>query len=209
MRNKLLRSFKFLLLVLAFLPLDLRAGETPGTNGNPVLADTRNQGVHLDEIAIGSGYAWGYLKQSHATFEAVPIFMRFGFYMNSLLGIKDRNGTLQLAFEPFANPVIKPDSGVEAGLDVFIRYLYPVSSSVKLVSEIGTGPMYLSVKTAEQGKGGFNFLNQFGVGAQLALSGNSALTIGYRFRHLSDAGISQPNSGINSNALVISYSILY
>ena len=135
--------------------------------------------------------------------------MRFGFDMNSLVGIKDRDGTLQLALEPFANPVIKPDSGVETGLDVFIRYLYPVSSSVKLVSEIGTGPMYLSVKTAEQGKGGFNFLNQFGVGAQLALSGNSALTIGYRFRHLSDAGISQPNSGINSNALVISYSILY
>ncbi|HWR00359.1 MAG TPA: acyloxyacyl hydrolase [Chlorobaculum sp.] len=191
------------------MPLDLLAGENPGTDGKPFVADSRKQGVHLDEIAVGSGYAWSYLKQSHVSFEAVPLFMRFGFDMDSLFGIKERNGTLQLAFEPFTNSVVKPDSGVEAGLDVFIRYLYPLSSSVKLVSEIGSGPMYLGVRTTEQGNCGLNFLNQFGLGAQVAISGNSALSVGYRFRHLSNAGINQPNSGINSNALVVSYSILY
>ncbi|NTU58601.1 MAG: acyloxyacyl hydrolase [Chlorobiaceae bacterium] len=184
------------------MPLELHAGEPSGTNGKP-------EGVHFDEFAVGTGYAWGHLKHSRASFEAVPVYARFGFDINSVLGMKGRKGTLQFALEPFFNPVTKPDSGVETGLNVFFRYKHPVSPSVKLVSEIGTGPMYLSNDTREQGSGGFNFLNQFGLGAQVAVSGTSAMTMGYRFRHLSNAGTSQPNMGINSNALVISYSLLH
>jgi hypothetical protein len=207
MRKHILRPFKYLLLALVLLPLELHAGENPDLNMAPAVADKR--GVHLDEIAVGTGYAWGYLKYSRATFDAVPGFVRFGFDMNSFFGMRDRKGTLQLAFEPFVNPVTRPETGAEAGLNVLIRYLHPVSPSAKLVTEIGTGPMYLSIDTAEQGKSGFNFLNQFGLGAQVAVTGKSALTMGYRFRHLSNAGSSIPNRGINTNALMISYSLLY
>jgi hypothetical protein len=198
-----------LLLASALLPLELKAVEPPSPIAAVAVADTHDKGVHLDEISVGSGYAWGDLKDTHASFEAVPLYVRFGFDMNSVFGMQDRRGTLQVALEPFVNPVTRPDAGVEAGLDVFFRYLHPVSPSVKIVSELGTGPMYLSNDTAEQGKGGFNFLNQFGLGAQVAVAGKSALTFGYRFRHLSNAGSSRPNRGINSNALVVSYSILY
>jgi len=195
MKNKLSGLFRLLLLVCVFTPVQLNAAT--------------HKGVHLDELGIGSGYAWGHLKFSQVDFKAVPAYLRFGFDMNSVVGMKNSKGTLQLALEPFCNPVSRPESGVETGLNVFFRYLHPVAPSVKLVSEIGSGPMYLSIDTHEQGKGGFNFLNQFGLGAQFAVSGNSALTVGYRFRHLSNAGTSQPNSGINSNAVVLSYSLLY
>jgi len=198
MKKKSLRLFTPLLLACALIPGKLDA-KTPDTH----------EGVHLDEIAIGSGYAWGHMKFTEADFNAVPLFVRFGFDMNSVFGMQNSKGTLQLAFEPFCNPVTEPDSGVEAGLDVFIRYLHPVAPSVKLVAEIGSGPMYLSIDSEEQGDAGFNFLNQFGLGAQFAVSDNSAITLGYRFRHLSNAGTSQPNRGINSNAVVVSYSLLY
>ncbi|NTU52556.1 MAG: acyloxyacyl hydrolase [Chlorobiaceae bacterium] len=171
-------------------------------------ADTR-RGFQLDEIAIGSGYADGHLKFTRATYKAVPAYLRFGFDMSSTVGMQESKGRLQLAFEPFCNPVTKPESGVESGLNVFFRYLHPLSASMKLVSEIGSGPMYLSIDSEEQGKAGFNFLNQFGLGAQLAVTGKSAITIGYRFRHLSNGGTSQPNRGINTNTAVISYSWLY
>lgn len=168
-----------------------------------------SRGFQLDEIGIGSGYAGGHMKFTDATYQAVPLYLRFGFDMNSVVGIPENKGTLQLAFEPFCNPVIEPESGVETGLNVFFRYLHPVAPSVKLVSEIGSGPIYLSVDSREQGDAGFNFLNQFGLGTQLAVSGNSAITIGYRFRHISNAGTSQPNRGINTNAVVLSWSLLY
>jgi hypothetical protein len=149
------------------------------------------------------------MKFTEADFNAVPLFLRFGFDMNSVFGMTDSKGTLQIALEPFCNPVSRPESGVETGLNVFFRYLHPVTASVKLVSEIGSGPIYLSVNSEEQGKAGFNFLNQFGLGSRVAVTDNSALTFGYRFRHISNAGTSQPNRGINTNALVLSYSRLY
>lgn len=175
---------------------------------NAAPSETR-QCIHLDEIAIGSGYAWGHLKFTDADINAVPAYLRFGFDISSVVGMKKCNGTLQLAVEPFCNPVSKLTSGVESGVNVFLRYLHPITPTIKLLSEIGTGPMYLSVSTAEQGKGGFNFLNQLGLGAQIAISDRSAITVGYRFRHLSNAGTSQPNSGINTNAMVLSYSRLF
>ena len=190
-----------------FIPLLFACGLIPGKL-DAATSDS-HEGVHLDEIAIGSGYAWGHMKFTDADFNAVPIFARFGFDMNSVFGMNDSKGTLQLALEPFCNPVTEPDSGVETGLNVFFRYLHPVAPSVKLVGEIGSGPMYLSINSKEQGDAGFNFLNQFGLGAQVAVSDNSAITVGYRFRHLSNAGTSEPNRGINSNAVVLSYSLLY
>ncbi|MGC8775621.1 MAG: acyloxyacyl hydrolase [Chlorobaculum sp.] len=198
MKKKLFQLIISFLLACSFIPGKLNAAST----------DTHD-GVHLDEIAIGSGYAWGRLRFTHADFTAVPVFVRFGFNMNSVFGMRDSKGTLQLALEPFCNPVTEPESGVETGLNVFFRYLHPIASSVKMVGEIGSGPMYLSIDSQEQGGAGFNFLNQFGLGAQVAVSGNSAITLGYRFRHLSNAGTSEPNRGINSNALVLSYSLLY
>ncbi|RXK87741.1 acyloxyacyl hydrolase [Chlorobaculum sp. 24CR] len=198
MKKQLFRLFMPLMLACVFTPAKLNAAATDA-----------HDGVYLDEIAIGSGYAWGHLKFTEADFNAVPLFVRFGFNMNSVFGMKESKGTLQLALEPFCNPVTEPDSGVETGLDVFIRYLHPVAPSVKLVGEIGSGPMYLSIDSREQGEAGFNFLNQFGLGAQVAVSNNSAITVGYRFRHLSNAGASEPNRGINSNAVVVSYSLLY
>ncbi|MBN1929206.1 MAG: acyloxyacyl hydrolase [Chlorobiaceae bacterium] len=167
------------------------------------------EGVHLDEIAIGSGYAWGHMKFTEATNKVVPIFVRVGFNMNSVFGMQNSKGTLQLALEPFCNPVIEPESGVETGLDVFFRYHHPVAPSVKLVAEVGSGPMYLGIDSREQGDKGFNFLNQFGLATRFDLSEHNALTLGYRFRHISNAGTSHPNRGINTNAVVLSYSLLY
>jgi opacity protein-like surface antigen len=198
MKKHLFRFFRLFLLVCVFIPGNLMASGAEA-----------HKGFRLDEIAIGSGYAWGHMKFTEADFNAVPIFLRFGFDMNSVFGMEDSKGKLQLALEPFCNPVTEPESGVETGLNVFIRYLHPIAPSVQLVSEIGSGPMYLSIDSLEQGNAGFNFLNQFGLGAQVAVSDNSAITLGYRFRHLSNAGTSEPNRGINSNAVVLSYSLLY
>jgi hypothetical protein len=183
----------------------LRAETMPSS----ATSGSESGGVFLNEIGIGSGYSRGSLKDFTDDYEVIPAFLRIGFNINSLVGLEGHKGTLQFALEPFANPIIGPDEGIETGLDFFFRYLYPLSSTVKLVSEVGAGPMYLSIDTTEQGDSGFNFLDQFGLGLQIGMSEKTALSMGYRFRHISNAGFSQPNTGINSNALIMCFSFLY
>lgn len=202
MSRSLLLAVRFFISCLVLLPCVVHA-EPSG-----VAVDTSRH-VRLDEIAIGSGYDKGNMKFTQATYKAVSVYLRFGFDISPVLGMRHNNGTLQFAFEPFCNPVSSPGSGVETGLNVFLRYLYPLSSSVKLVSEIGSGPVYLSIDSKEQGRAGFNFLNQFGLGGRVDIAENRAITFGYRYRHISNAGTSQPNRGINTNAVVLSHSWIF
>lgn len=204
------KTSRFLLRMLVtasmFSPVSLMAAQNQQVSDPIVVPVNSKPSVYLEEIGVGSGYAWSHMKRSHASFSAIPAYVRLGFNMNSLVGMQGSSSTLQLGLEPFVNTITEPKTGIETGLDVFIRYLHPITSSAKLVAEVGSGPMYLSIDTREQGDAGFNFMNQFGLGTQFRLGDDSALTVGYRFRHVSNAGTSQPNSGINSNAIVISYS---
>ncbi|NTU92392.1 MAG: acyloxyacyl hydrolase [Chlorobiaceae bacterium] len=204
MRSRSLIVFQLLLSASMLFPARLQAVTKPADT-----AESDRRSIRLDEFGVGSGYAWGGMVRTGESLEVVPAYVRVGFDINPLFGMQESASTLQLAFEPFVNTIIEPDEGVEAGLNVFIRYLHPLTSSVKLVAEMGSGPVYLSIDTREQGDAGLNFLNQFGLGAQVALGERSALTMGYRFRHLSNASISSPNRGINSDAIMISYSIRY
>lgn len=193
--------------VTLLLPSRPCAGVPSSTETDSFLHAPR-KGVHLDEIGFITGYAQGKLHRSGDAYVAVPAGIRLGFDMRSFLGMERSSVSVQLALEPFVNAVTRPGPGVETGIGIFIRALVPVAPSVRLVPEAGSGPVYLGIDTREQGDAGFNFLSQFGLGAQVALDRHSALTIGYRFRHLSNAGTGMHNDGINTDALVISYSLL-
>jgi hypothetical protein len=54
-----------------------------------------------------------------------------------------------------------------------------------------------------------NFLLQAGPGILLVLSDTTALTVGYRFQHISNASLCSFNPGINSSALYVGISRLF
>ncbi len=163
--------------------------------------------IVFNELGVGGGYAWGSLKESD-DIEVVPFYIRAGFDISRLVGMKGPN-TFQFSFEPFYNRITGPEDGEETGLTMFFRYAVPVGSKTSLFGEIGSGPMYFSLDTVEQGESGFNFLNQFGVGLRQEVGDGIAFSAGYRFRHMSNAGTDTPNRGINSNAFVAGISLLY
>ncbi|MCG8377104.1 MAG: acyloxyacyl hydrolase [Chlorobiales bacterium] len=140
--------------------------------------------------------------------EIIPFSVRFGFDINALVGVRGP-AELQFGVEPFLNTIVAPEEGVEAGFNVGFRYITPVTDGVSIFGEISSGPAYLSIDTVEQGDGGFNFISQFGAGLQFELTRNVALNAGYRFRHLSNAGFSEPNRGINSDVLLAGISFGY
>lgn len=170
----------------------------------------RQSGVYLSEIGIGSGYAWGKMQRETRDLAVYPVFARIGFTINSLVGMEGSKSTLLLALEPFVNSIAGPVAGVETGCGAGLRYRHTISRPLDLFMEGSASPMFLSVRSVEQGSAGFNFLLQTGLGLQYKATDRMAFFAGYRFRHLSHGGLAdRPNRGINSNAVIAGISWLY
>ena len=167
----------------------------------------RSQPVRFNDLTISSGYAWGELKRNE-DLSIIPFSARVGFDINELVGMRGPS-SLQFAIEPFVNTIIEPEDGVEVGLNVGLRYMTPLTDGISIFGEISSGPAYFSIDTVEQGDDGFNFISQFGAGLQFELKHDIALNAGYRFRHMSNAGFSDPNDGINTNAIITGISFIY
>lgn len=191
---------------------------TPASFSVPAFADVsavssdsvQKSSVFLNELSIGSGYIRGSLKRNSDDLVVHPAIVRIGFNINSLVGITGSRSTLQFALEPFVNPVSDPEDGFEAGCAIGLRYFHELAGPVDIFMEASVAPMFLSIDTAELGKAGFNFLDQIGAGLQYKISDRSAVFAGYRWRHISHAGlVDRSNDGINSNALVAGFSWLY
>lgn len=68
--------------------------------------------VHLSELGISTGYASGEHRPEGGDFHVTSFALRAGFDL----------GSLQCSFDPFVNAIDADESGVEAGLTVFLRY---------------------------------------------------------------------------------------
>jgi len=167
----------------------------------------QHQSVRSNDLTFSTGYVWGELK-GNEDIGIIPFSVRLGLEINDFAGIHGES-SLQLGIEPFVNTIIAPDRGIEAGINIGLRYMTPVADGVSVFGEISSGPVYFGIDTIEQGDAGFNFLSQLGAGLQVDLTRNMAFNAAYRFRHLSNAGISQPNSGINTNAIIAGLSFSY
>lgn len=195
------RALVFLMVLFVFVLDDVSAAS---------VENRQKQGVYLNEISIGSGYCWGEMKKEPTDCAVYPLFARIGLNMNPLVGIEGCQSTLQFAVEPFVNAITVPQTGVETGCSIGLRYLHNLSVPLDLFVEGSAAPMFLSIRSAEQGEPGFNFLIQTGVGFQYKATGSTAIFAGYRFRHISHGGVvDRPNSGINSNVIIAGLSWLY
>jgi len=160
----------------------------------------------LKEIGILTGYGTASLEKKSADYEVIPILPRFGFDINPLKG--NIGGDLELIAEPIMNVVISPDTNAEFGASCLLKYSAHITERIAPYIEGGIGVVYTTQHTHEQGTQ-FNFLPQVGGGLQFFLNKNLALMGGYRYRHLSNAGISDDNSGINHHFLLVGLSYFY
>lgn len=113
-------------------------------------------------------------------------------------------GKWDFQFEPFVSSVFQPESNFEIGLAFFFRYVFFEKKAVSFFLRGGSGVIYISQDTYEQATK-FNFVDQICAGFKLNLT-KAKILIEYRYRHISNAGIKRPNSGINSNIFFIGFS---
>jgi lipid A 3-O-deacylase len=208
-KKRFLLSGQFSIFVTAVLAAVLTYG-VPVSVCAETLPKNEGYGLHLNEVGVGVGYARGSLKGQTDNLSTYPVFVRFGFNANSLFGVKSREQMLQLVCEPLVSKLSGPENGVEIGCGFGIRYLYGLGRSVDFILEGSVAPIYYSIDTIEQGRAGFNFLDQIGAGFRYRLAGDKAIFGGYRWRHISHADlVHRPNRGINSNAVITGFSWLY
>jgi len=122
--------------------------------------------------------------------------------------LKNHRGTLSVICEPQVNPVFDPRTDIEFGVGVGLKYMYPVTDRLSPYIMGSVGPHYISVQTEKQASG-FIFADTIGAGIYYFLDKKSALNIGYRFRHVSNADLKSPNGGIDTQIGTIGYSVFF
>ena len=90
------------------------------------------------------------------------------------------------------------DSGWELGITPLIKFTLPVTTGLHLFLEGGAGMITQQFRNPRVPHS-FNFTPQVGVGLDIAVASQWGVTVAYRFRHSSNAGLVEPNPGLNAN----------
>lgn len=162
----------------------------------------------LEEFGLLTGYGGASIVGGN--YQLVLFMPRWGFDIKPAtekMGLKPP-GHLEFVVEPLANVVVSPNTNTEVGCSFLLKYGLDLAHRFLVFAEGGLGMLYMTQHTVEQGTQ-YNFLPQGGAGVQYFFNKRWALTGSYRFRHLSNAGISSRNSGINTHLALVGISFFY
>ena len=166
---------------------------------------------YIAEKGFLTGYGYGRVGGSHRQYRPLLFIFHLGLDAHKLIPSLIPNAHKRLTFylEPQYNKVIRPGSNYEFGLGFGLEYRF------KLINNImdgyilaGSGLHYISFDSNCQTRG-FNFNDNLGAGLYIYLYKHSAINLGYRFRHISNADTRKPNEGINSYLLMLGYSVFF
>jgi len=183
------------------LPLALITISAPLSFAEEAITPTQPEAVKsLEAVEILTGFSWSRLMESR-NYDAFPIMVAFDFDLRPLTKKINLNpaSLLQFQIEPFLTSIARPRSNVEAGIGFALKIgLLPQTSKIQPYLKGGVGFDYMSLHTWEQSTQ-FNFIEYGGGGIHYFFQKNLALTLEWRRRHLSNAGMRKPNHGINTD----------
>jgi len=97
----------------------------------------------------------------------------------------------QIGFVRFNNKL-----SVELGVNVQFNFNLQVAKNHIIGAKVGAGPHFVNVETRRQAKG-FIFSDNFALFYRTRLNNNQQIGISSGIRHISNAGLQQPNLGID------------
>ena len=132
-----------------------------------------------------------------------PIFFMGDFSWQ--FGKTQRQDFLAFYLEPQFNLVAtaKPVD-IEFGSNIGLRYYQKLSQGFYLYQMLGSGPHFITADLPKQARG-FIFSDNLALGFFKKLSAVRSLflNVQLRVRHISNAGLKQPNAGVNTLGLLI------
>ncbi len=162
----------------------------------PVLA--RADGFDVDKFnqELGLNFAYG-KNDHHASVRLFSLLPHWGMF---LIKPGQKLGPFGLSFvvEGILSVADAEQTGFEVGITPMLKVSYLLLPRVMLYGIGGVGVISESIDSPALANA-FNFTPQIGAGVDFAITSQLAFEVAYRFRHSSDAGISEPNPAFNVN----------
>jgi lipid A 3-O-deacylase PagL len=177
--------------------------------------------------------SFGQNKQSYISKKSKGVLLGFGFhnellpenyhyrlyqfiynYSVPLLNQQNiTNHNLLVQFEPQINPVFLKHRKmeIETGINVGLIYNFRLSKNLLLDVGISSGLHFISINTALQARG-FIFSDNLILGLSKRIEGEKSdweILLQTRFRHISNMGIKEPNTGIDNFIFYMGVSKLF
>ncbi len=173
--------------------------------------DARNRvtkGTH--EIGFLAGYLQGnnaFSNESSANRSAVYFLPRLGQVLTDEIGSGWAAGNVELFIEPLAAHYYQPFSASAFGGTLMVKYNFLDFGRWMPFWDAGAGMVWtdLGPRIPEQSTQ-FNFVLQTGPGVSYFVTESTAVTLGIRFHHISNAGIGNRNIGLNSTLFMVGVS---
>jgi len=195
------RSWSVTVIVMILLLASYSSGHADGPLS---LTDAMRSDM---ESSVIVGYGAGDVEEGN--YEPILLIWRLGMNLKQFFpSLANHSGTLSAYIEPQINPVFDRETDIEFGVGLGLKYMHSLSDSVGAYLVGSVGPHYISVKTSDQANG-FIFSDTIGAGFSFFITEKSAITVEYRLRHMSNAGMEKPNGGINTHFGTIGYSVFF
>lgn len=161
-------------------------------------------------LLTGIGYGLDTFNLPEGNYTPILLIGRIAIDFRNKNAIKTTKAAYSIFFEPQVNPIIlRSDKTniweLEYGINIGFQHSYPLTQQLFISTFISTGPQYFSANTTRQAPR-FLFSDNFGMGIYCYLKDDIALHLGFRLRHMSNAQIMMPNSGINTFNFMIGVS---
>jgi opacity protein-like surface antigen len=202
MEGKTVRRF-----ALIFATLMLLSSAADARAADPSPAPILGKDSFFTEVGFITGFGYGTLTEGD--YFPVPLIVHMGVDMKRWLpSLQDHRGVLTAFLEPQFNLVFGAEFSTEGGASIGLKYRYPLNDAVSVYGLYSAGFLFITVDTVDQGNG-FNFANAVGIGINFNIMPGAALDLGFRFRHVSNADLRDPNCGIDSYLGTIGFMISY
>ena len=155
-----------------------------------------------------TGYAYQYTNSKRPTnFEIIPFFPGASVPIGDAAGSGWLHGRWEWAPELFLATIIHPFTRPVVGVTPLqFRYVFEPKCRFHPYLFGGAGILYGDFDRRETGHR-LNFNPQFGAGFYYALNDSASLILEYRHIHISNAGMDERNSGLNTHTFLAGLSV--
>ena len=156
---------------------------------------------------LGLRYGHGQTCKAHERLYFNTVLPRWGIFLtqpdNPVLG------KIRLSFlvEGLIGAVQDGNLGWDIGFTPLLKISYPIGRVLGYI-EGGAGVIWENIDSISYSHC-FNFSPQVGAGVDIRIVKNYALSLAYRFRHTSNAGLYAENPGVNTNFFMIGLAYYY
>ncbi len=153
----------------------------------------------------GGFTGYGYELNPEITYRVIYMAGDFSFP----LGKKEKKNFFSWYLEPQFNFVKTNRTDIEFGTNIGIRHHFKLGQRSWFYQMLGSGPHFISAELERQATG-FIFSDNLAIGLlrQLKKDKPLLLNIQFRYRHISNASLKKPNSGIDNINLILGFSSL-